>query len=168
MAEKAKSEAKKTRSLIPRRASSELSPWGDLDGMFEDFLGRRLRPFWPERWWPATGMEITTPVVDLDLYEEKDDIVVKAELPGMEKDNIEVNLSENRLTIKGEKKKEEEVKKEGYYRSERSCGSFVRSLELPSEVQTDKVKAAFKNGVLEIRLPKTEEAKKKEIKVKVE
>jgi HSP20 family protein len=104
----------------------------------------------------------------VDLYEEKDDIVVKAELPGMEKDNIEVNLSENRLTIKGEKKKEEEVKKEGYYRSERSYGSFVRTLELPSEVQTDKVKAAFKNGVLEIRLPKTEEAKKKETKVKVD
>ena len=111
-------------------------------------------------------MEITTPAVD--LYKEKDDIVVKAELPGMEKDNIELNLSDNRLTIRGEKKKEEEVKKEGYYRSERSYGSFVRTLELPSEVQTDKVKAAFKNGVLEIRLPKTEEAKKKETKVKVD
>jgi len=166
MAEKEKSKAKKTEALVPRRASSELSAWGDLDRMFEDFLGRRLRPFWPERWWPAAGMEITTPAVD--LYEEKDDIVVKAELPGMEKDNIEVNLSENRLTIKGEKKKEEEVKKEGYYRSERSYGSFVRTLELPTEVQTDKVKAAFKNGILEIRLPKTEEAKKKETKVKVD
>ena len=165
MAEKEKSKAKKTGALVPRRASSELSPWGDLDRMFDDFLGRRLRSFWPERWWP-TPMEITTPVVD--LYEEKDDIVVKAELPGMEKDNIEVNLSDNRLTIKGEKKKEEEVKKEGYYRSERSYGSFIRTLELPSEVQTDKVKAAFKNGVLEIRLPKTEEAKKKETKVKVD
>jgi HSP20 family protein len=134
--------------------------------MFEDFLGRRLRPFWPERWWPAARMEMTTPAVD--LYDEKDDIVVKAELPGMEKDNIEVNLSGNRLTIKGEKKQEEEVKREGYYRSERSYGSFLRSLELPTEVQTDKVKAAFKKGILEIRLPKTEEAKKKETKVQVE
>ena len=167
MAEKAKTKAKKAKALVPRRASSELSrPELDMDRMFEDFLGRRLRPFWPERWWPAAGMEITTPAVD--LYEEKDDIVVKAELPGMEKDNIEVNLSGNRLTIKGEKKQEEEVKKEGYYRSERSYGSFVRTLELPREVQTDKVKAAFKNGILEIRLPKTEEAKKKETKVKVD
>jgi HSP20 family protein len=138
---------------------------GDLDRMFEDFLGRRLRPFWPERWWSITGMEISTPAVD--LYEEKGDIVVKAELPGMEKDNIEVSLSDNRLTIRGEKKKEE-FKKEGYYRSERSYGSYVRSLELPSEVQTDKIKAAFKSGVLEIRLPKTEEAKKRETKVKVD
>ena len=111
-------------------------------------------------------MKITTPAVD--LYEEKDDIVVKADLPGMDKDNIEVNLSGNRLTIKGEKKQEEEVKKEGYYRSERSYGSFVRTLELPREVQTDKVKAAFKNGILEIRLPKTEESKKKEIQVKLD
>jgi HSP20 family protein len=166
MAEKAKNKAKKTRALVPRPASTELSPWGDLDRMVEDFLGRRLRPFWPERLWPAAGMEITTPAVD--LYEEKDDIVVKAELPGLEKDQIEVNLSGNRLTIKGEKKQEEEVKKEGYYRSERSYGSFVRTLELPTEVQTDKVKAAFKNGILEIRLPKSEEAKKKETKVKVD
>ena len=104
----------------------------------------------------------------MDLYEEKDEIVVKAELPGMEKDNIEVNLSDDRLTIKGEKKKEEEIKKENYYRSERSYGSFVRTLELPGEVQADKVKANFKNGVLEIRLPKTEQAKKKETKVRVE
>lgn len=110
MAEKEKNKGKKTRALVPRRAAAELSPWSDLDRMFEDFLGRRLRPFWPERWWPAAGMEITTPTVD--LYEEKDDIVVKAELPGMEKDNIEVNLSDDRLTIKGEKKKEQEIKKE--------------------------------------------------------
>jgi HSP20 family protein len=167
MPRKAKAKKKKSKALVPRGAATELIPReGDIDRMFEDFLGRRLRPFWPERWWPSAGFEIATPSVD--LYEEKDDIVVKAELPGMEKDNIEVNLSGNRLTIKGEKKQEEEVKKAGYYRSERSYGSFVRTLELPREVQTDKVKAAFKNGILEVRLPKTEEAKKKETKVKVD
>ena len=167
MAKKTKTKKQKARAVVPRRASSELSRWEpDMDRMFEDFLGRRRWPFWPERWRPAAGMKMTPPAVD--LYEEKDEIVVKAELPGMEKDNIEVNLSDNRLTIKGEKKQEEEVKKEGYYRSERSYGSFVRSLELPREVQTDKVKAAFKNGILEIRLPKTEEAKKKETRVKVD
>ncbi|HSE90792.1 MAG TPA: Hsp20/alpha crystallin family protein [Candidatus Binatia bacterium] len=166
MAKRAPGKKKKARALVPRRASSELSRQeGDVDRMFEDFLGRRPWPFWPERWWPAASMRITTPAVD--LYEEKDDIVVKAELPGMEKDNIEVNLSDNRLTIKGEKKQEEEVQKEGYYRSERSYGSFVRTLELPRKVQTDKVKAAFKNGILEIRVPKTEEAKKREMTVKV-
>jgi HSP20 family protein len=104
----------------------------------------------------------------VDVYEEKDDIVVKAELPGMDKDNIEVNLTDRTLTIKGEKKKEEEMKEENYYRSERSYGSFLRTLELPKDVHADKVKATFKNGILEVRMPKTEEAKAKEIKVKVE
>ena len=111
-------------------------------------------------------MEIAAPAVD--LYEEKGDIVVKAELPGMEKSEIEVNLTDHHLTIKGEKKKEEEVKEENYYRSERSYGSFVRSLELPADVRGDKVTANFKNGILEVRLPKTEEAKAKEIKVKID
>ena len=71
------------------------------------------------------------------------------------------------MTIKGEKKKEEEVKEENYYRCERSYGSFL-SVELPKAVHADKVKASFKNGILEVRVPKTEEAKTKEIKVKVE
>ena len=167
MAKEIKKADKNKGEVIPWQPFSEMARWEhDIDQMFENFLGRRLRPFWPERWWPATGMEITAPTVD--LYEEKDDIVVKAELPGMEKDNIEINLTDDRLTIKGEKKKEKEIKKENYYRSERAYGSFVRTLELPREVQSDKVKATFKNGVLEVRLPKTEEAKKKETKVKVD
>jgi HSP20 family protein len=86
----------------------------------------------------------------------------------MEKENVEVKLTDHMLTITGEKKKEEEIKEENYYRSERSYGSFIRTLELPADVHADKVKASFKNGVLEVRLPKTEEAKSKEIKVKVE
>ena len=69
---------------------------------------------------------------------------------------------------KGEKKKEEEVKEENYYRAERSYGSFLRTLELPRDVRADQIKASFKNGILEVRMPKTEEAKAKEIKVKVE
>jgi len=167
MAEKAKEKEKETRSLAPWRPFGELGRMErEMERMFEDFFGRRVRPLWPERWWPAAGVEIAAPAVD--IYEEKDDIIVKAELPGMEKDNIEVNLSDNFLTIKGEKKKEEEVKEENYYRSERSHGSFLRTVDLPKEVHVDKAKAAFKNGILEIRLPKTEEAKKKEIKVKVD
>ena len=86
----------------------------------------------------------------------------------MEKDNIEVNLTDHTLTIKGVKKKQEEIKDENYHRSERYYGSVLRSVELPRDVQADKVKASFKNGVLEIRMPKTEEAKTREIKVKVD
>jgi HSP20 family protein len=167
MAEKAKEKEKETRSLAPWRPFAELGRMErDMERMFEDFFGRRIRPFWPGRWLPTEGMEISAPAVD--VYEEKDDIVVKAELPGMEKDNIEVNISDHFLTIKGEKKKEEETKEKDYYRSERSYGSFLRTVELPKDIHADKVKASFNNGVLEVRMPKTEEAKKKEIKVKVD
>ena len=103
----------------------------------------------------------------LDVYDQRDDLIVKAEIPGLSKEEIDISLEGNTLTIKGEKRKEEEVKEEDYYRSERAYGAFSRSIELPVAVQTDKVNASFKNGVLEIRLPKTEEAKKNVVKVKV-
>ena len=104
----------------------------------------------------------------MDVYEDKDNVVVKAELPGMDKNEIEVNLSGSVLTLKGEKKKEQEVEEKDYYRSERSYGAFLRTVDLPKDVQADKIKASFKNGVLEVRLPKTQEAKTKEIKVKID
>jgi HSP20 family protein len=166
MAEKAKEKAE-TKSLASRRPFTDVARWErDMERMFDDFWGRRMRPWWPERWSMPAVLEISPPAVD--LFEEKDEIVVKAELPGMDKDSIQVNITDHTLTIKGEKKKEEEVKEENYYRSERSYGSFVRTLELPADVHSDKAKASFKNGVLEVRLPKTEEAKAKEIKVKID
>jgi len=165
MAEKAKE--KETRAVTPWRPFMDLTRWDrEMDRMMDDFFGRRFRPWWPDRWFRTDEMEVRAPVVD--VFEDKNDIVVKAELPGLDKDNIEVNLTDNTLTIKGEKKKEEEVKEENYYRCERAYGSFVRSVELPKAVHADKVKASFKNGILEVRVPKTEEAKAKEIKVKVE
>jgi HSP20 family protein len=160
MAEKAKE--KETKAVEPWRPFMDLSRWeGEMDRMMDRFFYRRMFPRWRER-----AVEITAPAVD--LYDEKDEIVVKAELPGMDKENIEVNLSDHHLTITGEKKKEEEIKEENYYRSERTYGKFLRTLELPADVHADKVKAAFKNGILEVRLPKTEAAKAKDIKVKVE
>ncbi len=165
MADKAKD--RETKAVTPWRPFMDLPSWErDMDRMMDEFFGRRFRPWWPERRFGGDEMEFRTPAVD--LFEEKDDIVVKAELPGMDKDSIEVNLTDNMLTIKGEKKKEDEVKEENYYRCERAYGSFVRNIELPKAVHADKVKASFKNGILVVRVPKTEEAKSKEIKVKVE
>jgi HSP20 family protein len=165
MAEKAKE--KETKAVTPWRPFTDLGRWDrDVERVMEDFFGRRMRPWLPERWFKTEDLDFTAPAVD--LYEEKDDIVVKAELPGMDKENIEVNLTDHTLTIKGEKKKEAETKEKDYYRSERSYGAFLRTLELPKEVHADKVKANFKNGILEVRLPKTEEAKAKEVKVKVD
>ena len=167
MAEKHKEKGKETTELAPWRPFTDLTRWErDMERMMDSFFDRRMRSWWPERWFKTEGALTGAPA--LDVYEEKDEIVVKAELPGLEKDNVEVNLSDHTLTIKGEKKKEEEVKEEDYYRSERSYGKFVRSLQLPTEVKADAIKASFKNGVLEVRLPKTEAAKSREIKVKVD
>lgn len=162
--------AKEKKEVEPYRPSKALSLFEQMDRWFEDMWGRRFgSPWWPSIRWPEIRwpeeIEISPSV---DIFEEKDEVIVKAELPGMTKDDINVNITENTLTISGEKKKEEKVEKKDYYHIERSFGSFSRSFRLPAEVQTEKTKATFKNGVLEIRVPKTEEAKKKEIKVKIE
>jgi len=94
-------------------------------------------------------------------------VVVKVDLPGMSKENIDVTLTNSSLTVKGEKKKEEEVKHEDYYYCERSFGSVLRTVDLPSEVKADQATATFSHGVLEVRLPKTEEAKQKTTKVPI-
>jgi len=128
-----------------------------IDRWFDDFLGRRFAP--------ATVDEI---MPDVDMFEDGGDIVVKAELPGIKKEDLEVTLTDGAITISGDKKKEKEIKKKDYYKWERSYGSFCRTLSLPSEVQADKVKSTFKDGILEVRMPKSEQAKSKEVKVKVE
>ena len=94
--------------------------------------------------------------------------MVKAELPGMKKEDINVDLNDGVLRITGEKKREEKVEKKDYYRLERAVGSFERRISLPSGIEAEKTKASFKDGVLEIQIPKTEEAKKKETKIKIE
>lgn len=104
----------------------------------------------------------------LDVSETKDNIAVKAEVPGMDAKDIDISLANDVLTVKGEKKQQKEEKDENYHRVERSYGAFSRSIRLPREVQSDKIKANYKNGVLKITLPKSEEAKKKEIKIKVD
>jgi HSP20 family protein len=148
-----------------------MEPWrsSDVERMFEDWFDDFwARPF-SRLWRPgfARLRPISLEAPALDVYEQKDDLIVKAEIPGLTKDEIDISLEGNSLTINGEKKKEEEIKEEDYYRCERTYGAFSRTIELPAAVQTDKVNASFKNGVLEIRLPKTEEAKKSVVKVKV-
>jgi len=103
----------------------------------------------------------------LDVYEDKDNYTVKAELPGMKKEEIEVSLHEGTLSISGERKSESKHEDAEVYRAERFFGRFQRTVSLPSAVAVDKVKAAYKDGILTITLPKTEEAKPKHIDVAV-
>lgn len=154
-------------ALVPWRTFREWDPFEEMGGMqdrinrlFEETFGR-----YPvgkretlERTW--------APVVD--IYEEKDNIIVKAELPGIKKEEVSIEIKDNVLTLSGERKHEAEKKKENYHRIERFYGKFTRSFTLPESVQVDKVKANYKDGVLEITLPKTEETKQKAIPIKIE
>ena len=157
---------KQKSGLEPMRPSAWLSPFGRMEDMMEDFFRRPFaRPLWSGM---PRMMEDVEPIPSVDIYEEGDTIVLKSELPGITKSDLDINLTDDTITISGEKKKEEKVEKKNYYRLERSFGSFKRSFALPSGVQSDKAKASFKNGVLEVKIPKSEEAKKKERKIKIE
>jgi HSP20 family protein len=103
----------------------------------------------------------------VDIYDKGNEVVIHAELPGLKKEDIDVRVENNILTIRGKKERQEEVKEDGYFRSERAYGSFVRSFSLPSTVDVSKIAADYKDGVLTLRLPKAEEAKPRQIAVKV-
>ena len=102
----------------------------------------------------------------VDVIEKENEILVKAEIPGMEQKDIEVHLEDNQLTIKGERKFEKEDKGENYIRQERVYGSFYRSFTIGSGIQADKVNASYKSGILEIVLPKEEKVQPKKIEIK--
>jgi len=131
----------------------------EMDRLFEDFFSTRpgRTDLLEGAWHP-----------NVDISETDDEIIVKAELPGLTHDDINISLTDNVLTLKGEKKQEKEDKGENYHRVERNYGNFQRTFTLPVSVQSENTKAAFKNGVLTINVPKTEEAKHKEIKINVE
>jgi len=120
----------------------------------------------PSRALMSEAFSLRAPVVD--LFEGEQEVVIKAEVPGMDKGDLKIDLTDSMLMISGEKKKEEDIKEENYTYSERSFGSFSRSLQLPCAVESDKAKATFKNGVLEVKLPKTEEAKKRRTTLKID
>jgi HSP20 family protein len=153
---------------IPIRSERErdalLDLRNEMNQLFEDFFRRPfdLSPFREESSL-AGGF-----IPQMDVSETDKEINISAELPGMNADDIDISMTGNSLTIKGEKKSEKEEKGERYYRSERSYGSFRRSVPLPEEVQEEKIEATYKNGVLKVTLPKSPLAQKgtKQIEIK--
>jgi HSP20 family protein len=131
-----------------------------MDRLFDDFFTD-----WPRvgLWSKGTGV----PSPDVDVAETEKEITVTAELPGLDEKEIDLNLSDNVLTIRGEKKAEKEEKGKTFYRSERSYGVFERVIPLPIEVQEDKVEAEFTKGVLTVHLPKSPAAQKKTKKTEI-
>ncbi|NOX19651.1 MAG: Hsp20/alpha crystallin family protein [Nitrospirae bacterium] len=134
----------------------------DMERLFDEFF----EPMRRRRWW---GKPIAEGVIvpNIELIDKKDELIAKIEIPGVDKKDIDLTITENTMTVKGEIKKEEEFKEEDYYVSEIRYGSFSRTIPLPVEIDSDRAKASYKNGILEVVLPKKEEAKPKEIKVEV-
>lgn len=128
-----------------------------MERLFDESL------FEPVRLWSRTLDEFRPA---LDLAEEDDAYVVKASIPGVKPEEVEITLTDHTLTIKGEAKEDKEVKEENYHLRERRYGSFVRTMTLPVTVDSEKVEASHENGVLTLRLPKSEVAKPKKITVK--
>ncbi len=141
-------------------------PWKDLATLQE-----RMNQLFEDTSPAARGREgakgggFWSPAVD--IYENEEAVVVKAELPGIPKDQVSVEVKDGVLTLRGERKFEKEVQEENYHRVERSYGSFQRSFSLPSSVDAEKISASLTDGVLELRLPKREAARPKQIRVAV-
>ena len=132
----------------------------EMNRLFDRFFGKELfdddEQLSQMNWFPV-----------VDIKENKDEFTVSAELPGMKKEDVHITFSDGKLVIEGERKKEQEEKEANYHRVERSYGKFSRTFQLPSGIQANKIAADFKDGILKVKLPKSEEVKPKEIEVKV-
>ncbi|MGA7982675.1 MAG: Hsp20/alpha crystallin family protein [Chromatiaceae bacterium] len=158
---------KKAIRTRPEPSTGELSPFDEMDRFFEDFIPRgwmrRMRRGWPAWADLEAPFEGRTPHVD--VIERDEEVVVNAELPGVKKDDLEVSLAGDRLTIKATAKQEVEETKGEYHRREISRGEFTRTLQLPAAVDAERAQAKFADGILELTLPKAVPAKRHAIKV---
>ena len=136
-----------------------LSIHGEMNRLFDDFFTPRPlhRRLLEDVWHPS-----------VDVAENADGIIITAELPGMTEDDVDISIIDSVLTLGGEKKQEKEIKEDSYHRIERSYGKFQRFFNLPTSIKSGDVKATFKDGILTINIPKTEEAKPKKIEINTE
>jgi HSP20 family protein len=145
----------KPRSSLARRGSEPFRAFEDMvSRMFDDWLSPRMAGE-ARGWSPA-----------MDMIDRKDEIILRADLPGLEQKDIQVNLENGTLTIRGTREGEREAKEDDYYCCERWAGNFTRTMTLPPGVDLDKINATFKNGVLEVHVPKSAKAAGKAIEIR--
>ncbi|MBP6940705.1 MAG: Hsp20/alpha crystallin family protein [Syntrophorhabdaceae bacterium] len=130
----------------------------EMDRIFEDFFEKAGFPSLREGGW----------VPAVDIHETKKDVIVTIDIPAIDPKEVSITIVEDRLTLKGERKTEEDCRSEDCYRSERVYGSFQRIIQLPAEVLGDKAKATYKDGVLKVKIPKSQKALPKEIKIEIQ
>ena len=158
---------KGTKELVKTEPSRLLSPIEDMERWFEEMWRRPFAAF-RTPFWATRGLEAEEFSPSLDMYDTDHELIVKCDLPGLKKKDIELNITHNFLTISGERGKEEKVEKANYYRYERSYGKFSRSFELPEGLDIEKAKAHVEDGVLEVKIPKSEEAERMSKKIAIE
>jgi HSP20 family protein len=159
-----KAPTKSEEERAPAR-SRGLTAFDDLDRLFEDFMRRRwpgpLHMQWPSLRGASELFEDRVPSVD--IVDKDDELVVRAELPGVDRDNLDVTVVDRTLTIRGTQREEKEEKKKDFYRKEIRSGEFSRSVLLPADVDADKAGASYKDGVIELHLPKATESRRRKI-----
>jgi len=156
-------ESRDVKKATPGRA---LSPWEEMERMFSGFPRTRIRPLdweWPS--WGEMSALVEAKMPKLDIVERDNEVVVRAELAGVDKKDIDVSVTDSTITIKGCTKKETRGEKGDYFRSEISEGSFARTATLPCDVDGKKAQANFADGILELTIPKLEATKRHTVKV---
>jgi HSP20 family protein len=143
--------------LRPRKNEDTFLTDAGFPAFFEDFFDV------PVLFGRAFGNNLA-----VDVYEEKDNIVAKVELPGAKPEEVKISIEGDLLKITGEKKQEKEIKREDYYQSQVRYGKFQRFIQLPAEVKTDQAKATYKNGILKITMPKAQEKQSKDVRINIE
>ena len=148
---------------MPSRVTSGRSPFAELNRMQRDVEDMFERFFGEAGTSSGTAAMFAPP---LDVIDRGNEIVVRADLPGLTREDIEIHVEDGMLTVRGEREEQREENKDNYRWSERWEGAFMRTIPLPTEVERDKIQAEFRNGVLEIRIPKKKEAAPKKIEIK--
>ncbi len=158
---------KGTRELVRAERPGYLAPFEDIERWFEETVRRPFSAMRSMMWPEAELAEFETVWPRVDIYDSGKELILRADVPGIKKDEIDIHLADNVLTISCETGKEEKVEKENYYRYERRHGSFFRRFELPYDIDSQHIKAHLEDGVLEIKLPRTAEAQVKARKIPI-
>lgn len=157
--------AKERRIAVRERRLPHLLSWSED---FERFVDRALRGFWPRRRfaWPVFWREVGW-VPDMDIFEREGKTVVRVDVPGMKREDIDVSVEGDLLVIRGRREEEKEIKDEDYYCCERAMGEFSRAITLPEGVNAENIEATCENGVLEVTIPKVERRESQAVKIQV-
>lgn len=160
--------ARSIKEPLKRERSLSRFPFSDIEDWFEEAWNRPFSLLSPSLWPDMRSQGHYQFCPSVDIYREGKYVILKTELPGIKKEDIKIDLTENVLTISGEKTKKEKIERKDYFRYERCYGSFCRKFNMPIGLDVEQIKAQFEDGVLEVKIPMTKEAEQKHKKIPIE